>query len=341
LRHPIPKDRRPLASSRRLALAAATLALGLATGLAPLGANAQTWPGRPIKFVVPSSPGGATDTLARALASRLPDLWGQPVVVENRPGANQIIGGDYVAKAPPDGYTLLISDAATFVINPFLYRSLPYDPIGGFAPVTQLVQVPWVLGVNASLPVKSVAELIAYAKAHPGALSMGTFGNGSSAHIGLEWFKRLTGTDIVHVPYKGSAPAAAALLTGEISMMMVTPLVLEQHARAGRVRLIAATTEQRLPRIPDLPTIGEQGLPGYVVGTWFGMLAPAGTPPEVVSRIAGDVAKVMNEPAFREQNITGQWLIPIANSPQAFATFLRRDYDYWKKMVETSGVRLD
>ena len=334
------------ALTTRVVMALASLALG-ACALAVIDlpgstAMAQTWPSRPVKLVVPSSPGGATDTLSRALSTRLPEIWGQAVIVENRPGANQIIGGDYVSKAAPDGYTLLVSDAATFVINPFLYKSLPYDPIGGFAPVTQLVQVPWVIGVNAAgVPARTIPELIALAKAKPGSLSWGTFGNGSSAHIGLEWFKRLAGVDIVHVPYKGSAPAASALLTGEISMMMVTPLVLEQHVRSGRLRLIAAATEQRLPLLPNLPTVGEQGVPGYVVGTWFGMLAPAGTPADIVSKIAADVAKVMSEPAFREQNVTGQWLIPVANTPQEFSAFLRRDYEYWKKMVETSGVKLD
>ena len=301
----------------------------------------QGWPARPVKIVVPSSPGGATDTLSRALATRFPELWGQTVVVENRPGANQIIGGDYVSKAAPDGYTLLVSDAATFVINPFLYKSLPYDPINGFAPVSELVQVPWVLWANATVPVKNIQELIAYARANPGKLSYGSFGNGSSAHILMDWFSKLNGIDIVHVPYKGSAPAAAGLLSGETSLMMVTPLVLEQHARAGRVRMLAAASEQRIAMMPDLPTVIEQGVPGFVAGTWFGILAPAATPPELVAKISADVAKIMNDAAFREANITRQWLIPVASTPQAFSAFLRRDYNYWKKMVEASGVKVE
>ena len=304
-------------------------------------AAAQTWPSKPVKIVVPTSPGGATDTLARALAARLGESWRQPVLVENRPGANQIIGGEYVAHAAPDGYTLIVSDASTVVINPFLYRNLSYDPLTAFAPVSRLVQVPWVIAISASLPVKSVTELIDFARARPGYLSYGSFGNGSSAHICMDYFKRLQGIDIVHVPFKGSAPALTALLAGDISMMMVTPQVVEAHARSGKLRLIAAATPERIPGLLDVPTVSESGVPGYVAGTWFGMLGPAGTPADVIARIGADVGRLMREPAFREQHITGQWLIPVEDTPEQFAEFIREDAARWKKLIAAAGVSVD
>ena len=304
-------------------------------------AMGQAWPSRPVKIVVPTSPGGATDTLARALAARLGEAWKQSVFVENRPGANQIIGGEYVARAVPDGYTLLISDASTVVINPFLYRNLSYDPLTAFAPVTRLVQVPWVMAVNASVPVKSVPELIAYARGHPGALSYGSFGAGSSANICMDYFKRLTGTDIVHVPFKGAAPSLTALLAGDISMMMVTPQIVEAHARSGKLRLLAAATAERIPGLPDVPTVAESGVPGYVAGTWFGVLAPAGTPPDVVARISAEAGRLMKEPAFLEQHITGQWLVPVSDTPAEFADYIKADAEHWKKLVAASGVSVD
>lgn len=315
--------------------------LAIACCIAGTAAFAQTWPARPVKIVVPTSPGGATDRLARLLASRLGSRWGQSVFVENRPGANQIIGGEYVAKAAPDGYTLIVSDAATYVINPFLYKNLSYNPLTAFAPVSLLVQVPWVLAVNASVPVKSVQELIALARARPGALSYGSFGAGSSANICMDYFKRLVNIDIVHVPYKGAAPSLNALLAGDISMMMVTPQVVEPHVKTGKLRLIAAATPQRLPLLADLPTISESGVPGYVAGTWFGMLAPARTPAAVVRKISADVAKIMNDPDFREKHIVGQWLIPVADTPEEFARYLEADGERWRKLVTASGVKVD
>jgi tripartite-type tricarboxylate transporter receptor subunit TctC len=315
--------------------------LALASCAGGASAFAENWPSKPVKIVVPTSPGGATDTLSRLLAARLAEMWGQPVLVENRPGANQIIGGEYVAKAAPDGYTLIVSDAATYVINPYLYKKLSYDPLTAFTPVSLLVQVPWVIAVNAAVPVRSIQELIALARAKPGSLSYGSFGNGSSAHICMDYFKQLVGINIVHVPYKGSAPSLNGLLAGEISMMMVTPQVVEPHVKTGKLRLIAAATAQRIALLPDLPTVSESGVAGYTAGTWFGMLSPAGTPADVVSKISADVAKVMNDAGFREQHIVSQWLIPVANTPQEFADYMRADSERWRKLVLASGVTVD
>ena len=272
---------------------------------------------------------------------RLAEGWGQPVVVENRPGANQIIGADYVAKAAPDGYTLLVSDASSFVMNPHLYKKLPYDGIRSFTPITVLVRFPWVIAVHPSVPAGTFPELVKLAKARPGMLSYGSFGLGSSAHISVDYLKRLAGMDIVHVPFKGAAPSLTALLTGEISMMMVTPLLVEPHARAGRLRLIAAATATRIEGLPALPTISESGVPGYSAGTWFGLAGPAGMPREIVARIYGDVRKVLDDPAFRERSIRKQWFEVVGNTPEQFAEFLSSEHERWGKLIRLSGVSVE
>jgi tripartite-type tricarboxylate transporter receptor subunit TctC len=313
------------------------LAVALFCGLA----SAQSYPVRPVRIVVPTSPGGATDSFSRALGQRLAEGWGQPVVVENRPGANQIIGADHVAKSVPDGYTLLVSDASSFVMNPHLYRKLPYEGIRSFTPITVLVRFPWVIAVHPSVPASTFQELVKVAKARPGLLSYGSFGLGSSAHISVDYLKRLAGIDIVHVPYKGAGPAVTALLTGEISMMMVTPLLVEPHARGGKLRLIAAATPGRIPGLPDLPTVAESGVPGYSAGTWFALAGPAGMPREVVSRIYGDVSKVLNDPEFRERNVTKQWFEAVGNTPEQFAGYLEAEFARWGKLIQLSGVTVE
>jgi tripartite-type tricarboxylate transporter receptor subunit TctC len=304
-------------------------------------ALAQPYPSRPVKIVVPAAPGGATDALARSIGARLSETWGQPVVVENRPGATQIIGGEYVAKASPDGYTLLVSDAATFVMNPILYKKLPYDGRRAFTPITVLVRFPWVIAVHPSVPANSFQELVAYARAKPGVLSYGSFGLGSSGHISVDYLKNLLGVDIVHVPYKGAAPAVTDLLGGQIQMMMVTPLLVEPHARAGKLKLIAAATRERIARLPDLPTVSESGVPGYDAGTWFALAGPAGMSREVTYAVYEEVKKVLNEPAFKEKYIDKQWFEVVANTPDEFAAFLGTEYDRWEKLIRLSGVKVE
>jgi len=321
----------------RLSVLVAAIALAAAPALAP----AQAFPSRPVKIVVPTSAGGATDSFSRAIGQRLAEIWGQPVVVENRPGANQIIGADYVVKSAPDGYTLLVSDASSFVMNPHLYRKLPYDGIRSFTPITVLVRFPWVIAVHPSVPANTFQELVRLAKANPGKLAYGSFGLGSSAHISIDYLKRLAGIDIVHVPYKGAAPAVTALLTGEISMMMVTPLLVEPHARAGKLRLIAAATANRIAGLPNLPTVAESGVPGYAAGTWFALAGPAGMPRETVSRIYGDVMKVLEDPAFRERYVTKQWFEVVGNTPEQFAGFLNSEFERWDKLIKLSGVTVE
>ena len=304
-------------------------------------ALAQPFPSRPVKIVVPAAPGGATDALSRSIGARLAEIWGQPVVVENRPGATQIIGGEYVAKSPPDGYTLLISDAATFVMNPILYKKLPYDGRRAFTPITVLVRFPWVIAVHPSVPANSFQELVVYAHANPGKLSYGSFGLGSSGHISVDYLKNLLGIDIVHVPYKGASPAVTDLLGGQIQLMMVTPLLVEPHARAGKLKLIAAATRERIARLPDLPTVSESGVPGYDAGTWFALAGPAGMPREVTRAIYAEVKKVLNEPAFKEKYIDRQWFEVVANTPEEFSAFLGKEYERWDRLIKLSGVKVE
>jgi tripartite-type tricarboxylate transporter receptor subunit TctC len=294
-----------------------------------------------VKIVVPTSPGGATDAFARALATRLSTSWGQAVVVENRAGANQILGADFVSKSAPDGYTLLVSDASSFVINPHLYSKLPYDGVNGFTPITVLVRFPWVVALNAAVPATSFQQLVALAKAEPGKLSYGSFGLGSSAHISVDYLKNLLGVDIVHVPYKGAGPAVTDLLAGRIQMMMVTPLLVEPHARAGKLRLVAAATAQRIPRLPDLPTIAESGVPGYEAGTWFALVGPPAMPRDVVAKIYTDTAKVLGDADFSEQYVTRQWFEAVGNTPEEFSAYLKTEYARWGRLIELSRVSVE
>jgi tripartite-type tricarboxylate transporter receptor subunit TctC len=312
-----------------------------AAAIVPPAAEAQAFPSRAVKIVVPTSPGGATDAFARALAAKLSGAWGQAVVIENRAGANQILGADFVSKSAPDGYTLLVSDASSFVINPHLYAKLPYDGVNGFTPVTVLVRFPWVIAVNASVPADTFPELVAYAKANPGKLSYGSFGLGSSAHISVDYLKNLLGIDIVHVPYKGAGPAVTDLLAGRIQMMMVTPLLVEPHARAGKLKLIAAATAQRIPGLPDLPTVAESGVPGYEAGTWFALVGPAGMPRDVVAKIYADTAGILGDAGFRDQYVTRQWFEAVGNTPEQFAEYLKAEYARWGRLVRLSRVSVE
>ena len=305
----------------------------------PFPALAQPFPSRPVKIVVPAAAGGATDALSRSVASRLAEVWNQPVVVENRPGATQIIGGEYVAKSAPDGYTLLVSDAATFVMNHILHKNLPYTR-SSFTPITVLTRFPWVIVVHPSIPATSFPELVAHARANPGKLSYGSFGLGSSGHISMDYLKNLLGVDIVHVPYKGAGPAVTDLLAGQIQLMMVTPLLVEPHARAGKLRLIAAATRERIPRLPELPTVSESGVPGYDAGTWFALAGPAGMPRELTHAIYGAVKSVLYEPAFKEKYIDKQWFEIVANTPEDFATFLGTEFERWENLIRLSGVKV-
>lgn len=316
----------------RRTLMAFAAAAPLALAAAPAAA---AYPDRPIKLVVPYTPGGVTDALARVLAKGLSDRVGQPVVVENRGGGGANIGADAVAKAAPDGYTLLMGSAATHAINSSLYKSLSYDHIRDFAPITQVAQVPNILVVHPSVPAKDVRELIAYAKANPGKLNFGSSGSGGTIHLSGELFKTLAGVDMLHVPYKGSAPAVSDLLGGQVQVMFDSSVV--PHVKSGRLRALAVTSSKRSTALPDVPTMAEAGLPGYESTAWFGVLAPAGTPQPILARLHDEMVAVLKDPATQAW-MKQQGFDAIGDTPAQFAAYIRKETDKWAKVVKASGA---
>jgi tripartite-type tricarboxylate transporter receptor subunit TctC len=318
----------------------AVLALaGLALAAGPAPAAAQAWPARPIKLVIPFAPGGATDIIGRLVAQRLSERLGQPVVIENKPGAGTTIGSAVVAKASPDGYTLLLAPTP-FVISQVMYADLPYDGRKDFAPVALLARSPFILVIHPAVPAKNVAELVALARENPGSLTFCTAGNGTVPHLAGEMFKLRAGIDILHVPYKGGGPAIVDLLSGQVAMMFATPIEVDQHVQAGKLRVLATTAVKRLATMPDVPTIEESGYPAFEVYAFFGMLAPAGTPKEIVVRLASELDKVMELPDVRER-FAAQSALPDVRGPDAFAAFLRAERDKWAATVRESGAKVD
>ncbi|CAM3360352.1 tripartite tricarboxylate transporter substrate binding protein [Paracidovorax anthurii] len=325
---------------RRPVLAAAACALALAgMGAAPARAQAQAWPSRPISLIVPFPAGGTTDVLARALGDRLSQALGQPVIVENKPGAGATLGADYVAKARPDGHTLLVG-AVHHTIASSVYRKLPYDFQRDLVAVGPIAMVPNVLVVNAAVPATSVAELVALLKAQPGKLTYGSNGNGTAQHLIGTQFGNLTGTVMTHVPYKGSGPLAVDLLSGQITMSFDTVTPVLQHIRAGKLRALAVTTAQRSSALPDVPTLDEAGLKGFDIGTWFGLLAPAGTPREVVTRLGAEMAKIIQSPDFRKrmEDIGAE---PTAGSGEQLAQKIRAETARFAALVKEAKVSMD
>ena len=320
--------------AQRLALAAfAALAL-----LAP-GAWAQPYPSHPVRMVVPFAPGGATDIIARIVAQRLADRLGQSVVVENKPGAGTTIGNAEVAKAKPDGYTFLFAPTP-FVISQVVYPKLPYDPQKDFAPVSLLATSPFILVVNAAFPARTTAELVAIAKAKPGTVTFASAGNGTVPHLAGELFRLRAGVDIVHVPYKGGGPAIVDLVSGQVPMMFATPIEVSAHVQSGKLRVLGTTSLARLAAMPDVPTLSESGYPDFEVLSFFGVLAPAGTPPEIVDRVAADLAAVMELPDVRER-FAQQSAEARVLGPAAFSAFLARERDKWADIVKRSGAKVD
>ena len=324
-------------SSRR-GFVAATLAAALATITAG-GAWAQAYPQRPIRMVVPFAPGGATDIIARIVAQKLSERLGQPVVVDNRPGAGTTIGNAEVAKAKPDGYTLLFAPTP-FVISQVIYPSLPYDPRKDFAPVSLLAVSPFILVTNPAVPATSVAELVALAKAKPGTLSFCSAGNGTVPHLAGELFKLRAGIDILHVPYKGGGPAIVDLLSGQVQMMFATPIEVNQHVQAGKLRVLATTSIKRLAAMPSVPSLDESGYPGVEVLSFFGVLAPAGTPTPVVDRLGAELAVVMEMTDVREK-FAAQSAEARVIPGEGFGQFLEREREKWTDIVKRSGAKVD
>jgi tripartite-type tricarboxylate transporter receptor subunit TctC len=299
------------------------------------------YPQKPVQFIVPYAPGGAGDIFARTVAQKLTTSLGQQVVVVNRPGANGIIGMEQVAKAPPDGYTIVMGNSAPIVLNPSLYPKLPYDPIKDFAPVTLGTLYPYILIVHPSLPARSIAELVKLAKSRPGQLQYGSSGNGGANHLAGEMFKRAAGIDIVHVPFKGSAPALADTLAGQISMMFDTIVTTLPQLKAGKVRALAVTGDRRAPQTPDVPTIAESGYAGYKVTSWQSILAPAGIPRAIVDRLYQDSAKALKMPDVVERLATQGGNEIVASTPEEFAKVIREEIASYGKIIRAANIRLD
>jgi len=306
---------------------------------ASLSSTADSYPGKTIRIIVPYTPGGFNDTLARTLGQKLTEKWGQPVVVDNRPGGGTTIGTSLAAKAPADGHTLLVVSFA-FGVNPSLYAQLPYDTRRDFAPVVLAAGTPNILVVNPQLPVKTVQDLIALAKSKPGKLNYATAGNGSSNHLCMEMFKSMTGVDLLHVPYKGSAPAVTDLIGGHVDVMFDNVPNVLQHVKAGKLRALAVSSRERSPFMPDLPTVAEAGVPGFDVSVWFGVVAPAGTPESVIAKLNSEINRILKLPAVVEL-FHKQGVVPLGGSPDAFAAFLRAQTAKWAKVVKDSGVKAE
>jgi len=309
-----------------------------ALALFAVGAHAQSWPSRPLRYIVPFPPGAFNDALARTIAADLPKAIGQPVLVENRPGGNTIIGTEAAAKSPADGYTLF-GAALPFSVVQSLYKT-SFDVTRDFAPITLAGVTPNLLVANPKVPVSTVAELLAYARANPGKLNYASTGNGSSNHLSFELFKAMTKTSITHIPYKGSAPAVTDLLAGQVDMMFDnTPNVLP-HVRAGKLKAIAVSSKTRSSLAPEVPTVDEAGVPGYDVTVWFGVLTVAGTPRDVVQRLNAEIVKIIGSPEVRER-FGKSGVEVVAGTPEQFSAFLRSEVARWAKVVQDANIKAD
>jgi len=316
-----------------------TLGAGAATSALAQKPDASGYPARPIRFIVPFPPGAATDALARLVALRLADRWGQPVVVDNRAGAGGTIGTDAAAKAAPDGYTILMAPTS-HAINATLFARLPYDPVRDFAPVTLLASLPNALFAPPSLPARNAAELIALARSKPGQLNYGSGGNGSAAHLAMELFRTKAGIDVVHVPYKGGGQALTDLMSGQLALMFISVYTALPQVKAGRLKSLGIANAKRSPTVPDWPTIAETGLPGFDMMAWYGIMAPAGTPPAILERLNREIVAIANLPDVREKTIA-QGAEMIASGTKEFGEFLRAEVAKWAPVVRASGARID
>ncbi|MBI3068856.1 MAG: tripartite tricarboxylate transporter substrate binding protein [Betaproteobacteria bacterium] len=318
--------------------------LGALFGAAGAAAWAQGaaagYPSKTIRFVLPYPPGGGTDTIARPLAQRLTEALGQQVVVENRGGAGGAIGMEVVARTAPDGYTIVLAVTAQLAVNVSLYKRLPYDPVRDYAPITLLATGPYLLVVHPSLPVKSVKELIALARARPGDLTYASSGNGSGGHLAAALMNSMAGIKMLHVPYKGGGPALVDVLAGQVQILFATYAASRGHIQSGRVRALGVSTAKRPAALPDLPTIAESGLPGYDSGVWYGILAPAGTPREIVAKLNGEMIRALNHPEFRNLLVNGG-IDPIGSTPEELGRYIKSEIAKWAKVVKDAGVRID
>lgn len=314
-------------------------AMALSLAVPAFWATAQTYPSKPVTIVVPFPAGGALDTVARAIAEQMRQDLGQAVVVDNRAGAGGTVGSAHVARAVPDGYTILLGSVATHAIAAGLYPKLPYDPIGDFAPITQLTSSPLVLTTSPAVKAANVADLIAAAKSQPGKVNYGSTGNGTALHIAGEVFRSATGIDVVHVPYKGGAQATTALLAGEIGYMIANPQLVMSFIQAGRLRALAVTGNTRLDTLPTVPTLKEAGVTGVDMTTWFGLWAPKDTPSAVIERLNASARKALATPEVKRQ-LAAQGDAPVGSGIAEFSTMVRAEHKYWVSFVQTAGIKV-
>ncbi|MGA0034488.1 MAG: Bug family tripartite tricarboxylate transporter substrate binding protein [Burkholderiales bacterium] len=315
--------------------------IALLAALAPAAAQAaESYPSRPVRFIVPYPPGGTTDLVTRGIANKLSETYGQQFVTDNRGGASTIIGADLLAKASPDGHTIGLLTQTTMSINPNVVKKLPYDAAKDYAPITQTVYVPFMIAAHPSLPVKSVPELIALAKSKPGSISYGTPGTASTNHLGGALLEHLAGIKLLHVPFKGSGPATNATLGGQVNFVITGISTVTPHAKAGRINILAIAAEKRHPNWPDIPSTGEAGLKGYKSGTWFGVLAPAGTPRAVVASLHKNIAASL-EGGELKKRLTAIGFDVVTQSPQEFAKFMKEDRALTAKIIKAAGIKLN
>ncbi len=309
-------------------------------GIAVGAANAadQPYPARPIRIIITFPAGGPSDTVVRPIAQRLNETWGQPVILDNRGGAGGVVGTEIVAHAAPDGYNLLVGTAGGMAINPNLLAKLSYDPFRDFAPVCMLVINPQVLVAHPSLPANNVKELIALAKARPGQLNFGSSGTGTATHLGMELLKLATGINVVHVPYKGGAPAVTDLIAGQVQMIFVSMPSVMPHVQSGRLKALAVGSAKRVQSAPDIPTVAEAGYPGFEYANWNALFAPAGTPAAILNKLNAEVVRILGDPALA-QRLSAQGAEPASGTPDALARYLRQDYDRWKKVITAGGIK--
>jgi tripartite-type tricarboxylate transporter receptor subunit TctC len=322
-------------------VALAGAALGISVSMSAAAQDpAAGYPTKPIRWITTYPPGGPTDFVARAVGAKMAEAWGQQVIVDNRPGAGGVLGTEIAAKAAPDGYTLLFGTSAGLCINPALTPRLPYDPERDFLPVSLLVINPQILVVHPSMPFSTVKELVAYAKANPGKLNYASVGQGSPNHMGVELLKYMTGTSMVHIPYKGTGPAITDLIAGQTQLMFNSMPSVLQHVKSGKLKALAVGSGQRSPAAPDVPTVAEAGVPGFDYTTWYGMFVPAKTPKEIVGKLNAIVVRILAEPAMAQQ-LASQGSEPRSSTPEALGKFMREETERWRKVIKSAGIKLE
>ncbi|MFM9969579.1 MAG: Bug family tripartite tricarboxylate transporter substrate binding protein [Burkholderiales bacterium] len=308
---------------------------------AAMAQDAASYPLKPVRVVAPYAPGGQSDTIMRAIAQKLSERWGQPVVVENRAGANGLIGAEHIARSAPDGYSLLVAEGSLVTVHPSLYEKLPYDPLKDFAPITRLTSYKTVLVVHPTIPARNLAEFVALAKAKPGSLNFGSFGIGSGGHLNMEALKLHLGVDIVHVPYKGSAPVMIDLVAGRLSTVLISVSSSAPPVKSGKLRALAYAGAKRSPVLPDVPTFAEAGFGEFDNTSWFCLLAPAGTPRAILGKIQEEVARITFDPAFNQQWLASRGLDAVGDTPEQLAELMRREAPYWAKVIKAANVKIE